>query len=35
MEQAPPDELDGIEAHQSVAVAMGIVFPPKGHPPIF
>ena len=35
MEQEPPDELDGIEAHQSVAVAMGIVFPPKGHPPIF
>jgi hypothetical protein len=34
MEQEPPDELDGIEAHQSVAVAMGIVFPPKGHPPI-
>jgi hypothetical protein len=34
MEQEPPEELDGIEGHQSVAVPMGIVFPPKGHPPI-
>ena len=34
MEQEPPEELDGIEGHQSVAVPMGIVFPPKGHPPL-
>ena len=34
MEQEPPDKFDGIERHQSLTVAMGIVFPPKGHPPI-
>ena len=34
MEQEPPDELDGIEGHQSVAVPMGILFPPQGHPPV-
>jgi len=34
MEQEPPEELDGIEGHQPLTVAMGIVFPPKGHPPI-
>jgi len=34
MEQEPPDELDGIEGHQSAAVPMGIVFPPQGHPPV-
>ena len=34
MEQEPPDELDGIEGHQSVAVPMGIIFPPQGHPPV-
>ena len=34
MEQEPPDELDGIEGHQALAVPMGIIFPPKGHPPV-
>jgi hypothetical protein len=34
VEQKPPDELDGIEGHQPVTVAMGIVLPPKGHPPV-
>ena len=34
MEQEPPDKFDGIERHQSLTVAMGIVFPPKGHPPL-
>jgi hypothetical protein len=34
MEQEPPDEFDGIKGHQSLPVAMGIVFPPKGHPPV-
>jgi len=34
MEQEPPDKFDGSERHQSLTVAMGIVFPPKGHPPI-
>jgi len=31
MEQEPPDELDRIEGHQPLTVAMGIVFPAKGH----
>ena len=34
MEEEPPDELDGIEGHQPLAVAMGVVFPPKGHMPV-
>jgi len=34
MEQEPPDELEGIEGHQALAVPMGIIFPPKGHPPV-
>ena len=34
MEQEPPDELDRIEGHQPLTVAMGIVFPPKGHPSV-
>jgi hypothetical protein len=34
MEQEAPDELDGIEGHEPVTVAMGIVFPPKGHPTV-
>ena len=34
MEQEPPAERDGIADHQSVTVPMGIVLPPKGHPPI-
>jgi hypothetical protein len=34
MEQEPPDEFDGIEGHEPLSVAMGIVFPPKGHPPV-
>jgi len=34
MEQEPPDEFDGIEGHEPLTVAMGIVFPPKGHPPV-
>ncbi len=34
MQQEAPDEFDGIEGHEPLAVAMGIVFPPKGHPPL-
>jgi hypothetical protein len=34
MEQEAPDEFDGIEGHEALTVAMGIIFPPKGHPPI-
>src|SRR5262245_7413380 len=34
MKQEPPDELDGIEGHEPLTVAMSIVFPPKGHPPV-
>ena len=34
MEQEPPDELDSIEGHQPVTVAMGVVLPSKGHPPL-
>jgi hypothetical protein len=34
MEQEPPEELDGIEGHPALAVPMGIIFPPKGHPPV-
>ena len=34
MQQEAPDEFDGIKGHQSLTVAMGIVFPPKGHPPV-
>ena len=34
MEQEPPDAFDGIEGHESLTVAMGILFPPKGHPPV-
>jgi hypothetical protein len=34
MEQEPPDEFDGIEGHEPLTVAMGIIFPPKGHPPV-
>lgn len=34
MEQEAPDEFDCIEGHEALTVAMGIIFPPKGHPPI-
>ena len=34
MKQEAPDEFDGIKGHQSLPVAMGRVFPPKGHPPV-
>ena len=34
MEQEPPDAFDGIEGHEPLTVAMGIVFPPQGHPPV-
>src|SRR5216683_6887796 len=34
MEQESPDELDGIEGQQPLAIPMGIVFPSKGHPPV-
>ena len=34
MEQEASDELDGIERHPPLTIAMGIVFPPKGHPPV-
>src|SRR5262245_369468 len=34
MEQEPPDEFDGIEGHEPSTVAMGLIFPPKGHPPV-
>ena len=34
MEQEPPDELDSIEGHQPLTVAMGVVLPSKGHPPL-
>jgi hypothetical protein len=34
MQQEPPDAFDGIEGHEPLTVAMGIVFPPKGYPPV-
>jgi hypothetical protein len=34
MKQEPSNELDGIERHQPLPVAMGLVLPPKGHPPL-
>ena len=30
MEQEPPDELDSIEGHEPLTVAMGVVLPSKG-----
>jgi hypothetical protein len=34
MEEEPPKKLDGVQRHRPVAVAMGIVFPAKRHPPV-
>jgi hypothetical protein len=34
MQQEAPDAFNGIKGHEPLAVAMGIVFPPKGHPPL-
>jgi hypothetical protein len=34
MQQEAPDAFDGIKGHQSVTVAMGLVFPPQGHSPL-
>jgi hypothetical protein len=34
MQEEAPDEFNGIEGHEPLPVAMGIVFPPKGHPPL-
>jgi hypothetical protein len=34
MAQEPPDACDGIEGHEPLTVAMGIIFPPKAHPPV-
>jgi len=33
-EPEAPDEFDGIKGHEPLPVAMGLIFPPTGHPPV-